>query len=135
MLLDDALLEDGLVGIGLLVADLDALVLHGANEVVGFGFVGEVVAVGAGALLLDEEGVLQGGVEARSLGDGLDAAAENDAVDGRPALGVAFVAGFAPAAVVDGGPASDEGDRPLEQINPCVAEAQEIVPGEGVGHT
>ena len=99
VLLDDGLLEDGFVGVGLLVADLDALVLHLADEVVGVGLILEVVVVGAGAVLLDEVGVGQGRVEARGLGDGLDCAADDEALHRGPALGSVFVAALAPAAV------------------------------------
>ena len=59
VLLDDALFEDGFFGVGLFVADLDSLASHLCDEVLGFGFFGEFVGVLAGAVLLDEVGVLQ----------------------------------------------------------------------------
>ena len=64
MLLDDALFEDGLAGVGLVVADLDSLAFQLFDKVIGFGFLGEFVGVLAGAILLDEVCVLKGGEEA-----------------------------------------------------------------------
>ena len=133
MLLDDALFEDGFVGVGLVVANLDALVFHLADEVVGLGLVGEVVDVFSGAILLDEVGVLQGGMELRRLGDGRHLAAHDHPFDGRPALSGVFKAALLPAAVVDRRPASGEVERPLEEVAPHMAVAQQIVPREGMG--
>ena len=64
VLLDDALFEDGLGGVGLVVADLDTLAFQLCDKVFGFGFPGEFVGVFAGSVLLDEVGVLKGGEEA-----------------------------------------------------------------------
>ena len=64
VLLDDALFEDGFGGIGLVVADLDALLSHLCDKVFGFGFLGEFVGVFAGAVLLDEVCVHKSGEEA-----------------------------------------------------------------------
>ena len=64
VLFDDAPFEDGLVGVGLFVADLDSLAFHLLDKVLGFGFLDEFVGVFAGAILLDEVCVLKGGEEA-----------------------------------------------------------------------
>ena len=76
VLFDNALLEDGVVGVGLVVADGEALVAEEADEVVGVGFACELVDVGAGAVFADEVGVLQGRDEAGGFGDGGDLAGE-----------------------------------------------------------
>ena len=64
MLFDDALFEDGLGWVGLVVTDLDALAFQLCDKVFGLGFLGEFVGVFAGAILLDEVCVDKGGEEA-----------------------------------------------------------------------
>ena len=121
MLLDGALFEDGLVWVGVVVADGDVLVVHGADELVGVGLALEFVNVLAGAVLADEVGVVERREKALGLGDGSDGAAGDAAVDRGPALGGILSALLAPAPIVDAGPSGDEGKRVLEQINPSRA--------------
>ena len=80
---------------------------------------------------VDEIGVREGGERAGCFGEGFHHAADDEAVDGGPALSVVFVARLAPAAVVDGGPAGDEVEGPFDEVNPDVGVAEEIVPRDG----
>ena len=108
MLFDDALLEEGVVGVGLVVADGEALVAEVADEVVGVGLSGELVDVGAGAVLADEVGVLEGGDEAGGFGDGGDLTREDDGLGGGPGLGFDLAAVLLPSAPGDGSPGEAE---------------------------
>lgn len=120
MLLKNALFEDGLIGVGLLVADLDSFVFQLACEFIGVGFFLKFVDVFAVVILLKEEAVLNGHHEARRFRDPRCLAADDAAFHRRPALGSAFVAAFMPSADVDGAPASHEGERPLKRSGPQV---------------
>jgi len=108
VLLDDALFEDGHAGVGLLIADMDALVLHGADEVVCVGLLGEFVGVLSGVVLLEEEDVRKSGEEAGGLGNWHDLTAGDTAFDGGPALSVLFAASLLPSAEIDCAPCGDE---------------------------
>lgn len=114
MLLDDALFEDGLVGVGLFVADMDALVSHVADKIVCVGLPGEFVGVLAGAVLLEEVDVLKGGEKAGGFGDWHDLAATDAAFDGGPALSACFAAAFLPSAEIEPDPCGGEAKNPFD---------------------
>lgn len=106
LLLDYALFKDGLVRVGLLIANMDSLVLHGANEGVCLIFLEEFMGILSGAVLLQEENVLKSGEVAGGLGDCDDFAAGDTAFDGGPALSVLFVASLLPSAEIEPTPCS-----------------------------
>ena len=135
MLLDDALFEDGFAGVGLVVADLDPLLSHLCDKVFGVGFLGEFVGVFAGAVLLDEVGVLKGGEEAGGVGDALDLAAGDAAFDGGPALSDRFAAALLPSAEIECAPTGTHEDEPFEGFAPHARVAGPVGPvGEVGGH-
>ena len=135
VLLDDALFEDGLAGVGLFVADLDPLLSHLCDKVLGFGFFGEFVGVFAGAVLLDEVGVHKSGEEARGVGDWGDLAATDAAFDGGPALRALFEAAFLPSAEIERAPTCTHEDDPFEGFAPHARVAGPVGPvGEVGGH-
>ena len=104
VLLDHALFKDGLVGIGLFVANLNPLIFELTDKVVGVGFLCEFVNVFSGAVFLNEVGILQRSEEAGCLGGGGYLAAEDDALDRWPGLGDGFAAALLPSAPVDSAP-------------------------------
>ena len=110
MLLDGALFEDGFVWVGLFVADWDAFVLELANEFVGVDLAGELVDIGAGAVLVDEVGVAKRDQETRGFGRGNYLAAENDCFDRGPRLSGALAAPLLPSPPVDCSPGEGEVD-------------------------
>ena len=67
MLLDDALFQNGLVWIRLHISDLNAFVFHLAREVVGLALSRELLHVCACPVLIEEECVLQRGMEVCGL--------------------------------------------------------------------
>src|ERR1035441_6262603 len=103
VLFDDALFEDGFVGVGGFVADLDRLVLHLLDEGLGLGLLRELVGVLAVVgLVFEAVAVFQRSHEQRGMRDPGNFAADDAAVDRRPSLGSFFVMAPAPAADVDG---------------------------------
>ena len=96
-LLEDALFEDRLVGVGLLVADLHPLVAYLAGEVLCVGFLGKLVDVLAEAILLDEVCILHCRVEARCFGNARNLATADASFDGGPSLRGRFVATLLPS--------------------------------------
>src|ERR1019366_5910862 len=114
------------------VTDLHAYVFHPADEFFRLRFLGELVDVFAVAILVFEGvAVFQRGHELRGMRDPGDLAADDAAVDRGPALSSLFVVTPAPAADVDGAPAQDEVERPLEGLVPVAEVMEPVLPRDG----
>src|ERR1035438_4444535 len=85
VLFDDALFEDGFVGVGGFVADLDRLVLHLLDEGFGLGFLRELVGVLAVVgLVFEAVAVFQRSHDLGGMRDHANFAADDAAVGRRP---------------------------------------------------